>query len=173
MGKSALVLDRGSLRASGVDFLKALGFDVRVASSAARALAILEAARVDVVLADVAAPGANGVELLKAVKRKSPGTDVVMMADSGTIPEAVEAIKLGAYDYISHIDKPFKADDLRHLLQRLVERQHLASENRPLRGEVSTLQGFGGLIGASQARQAVYHLTLRIPGKVLPVLTPA
>ena len=165
MGKSALVVDTGSLRATCVDILKALGFDVRVASSAARALAILEAARIDVVLADVSAPGANGVELLKAVKRKSPCTDVVMMADSGTIPEAVEAIKLGAYDYISNIDRPFKADDLRHLLQRLVERQQLASENRLLREEVSTLQGFGRLIGASEAMQAIYHLILKIAGK--------
>ena len=170
MGKSALVVDTGSLRATCVDVLKALGFDVRVASSAARALAILEAARIDVVLADVSAPGANGVELLKAVKRKSPGTDVVMMADSGTIPEAVEAIKLGAYDYISNIDRPFKADDLRHLLQRLVERQQLASENRLLREEVSTLQGFGRLIGASEAMQAIYHLILKIAGKRHPVL---
>src|SRR5947208_14426973 len=122
MGKSGLVVGTGSRRVTCVDILKALGFDVRVASSAARALAILEASRVDVVLADVSAPGANGVELLKAVKRKSPGTDVVMMADSGTIPEAVEAIKLGAYDYISNIDRPFKADDLRHLLQRQIGR---------------------------------------------------
>src|SRR5947208_16545093 len=104
MGKSGLVVGTGSRRVTCVDILKALGFDVRVASSAARALALLEAARVDVVLADVAAPGANGVEPLKAVKRKSPGTDVVMMADSGTIPEAVEAIKLRADDYISNSD---------------------------------------------------------------------
>ncbi len=140
MGKSALVVDTGSLRATCVDILKALGFDVRVASSAARALAILETARIDVVLADVSAPGANGVELLKAVKRKSPGTDVVMMADSGTIPEAVEAIKLGAYDYISNIDRPFKVDDLRHLLQRLVEK----APSRPHPRRERDRQGVGG-----------------------------
>src|SRR5437660_11724619 len=106
MGKSALVVDTGSLRATCVDILKALGFDVRVASSAARALALLEAARVDVVLADVSAPGAHGVELLKAVTRRSPGNDAVMIADSGTIPEAVEATKPGAYDYVSKSDSP-------------------------------------------------------------------
>jgi two-component system response regulator AtoC len=170
MSRNALVVDTGSMRGTCAEILQTLGFEVRVANSAEGALAILESAQIDIVLADVRAPGASGVELLKGIKRKSPATDVVMMADSGSIPEAVEAIKLGAYDYISNIGKPFKADDLRHLLQRLVEKQRLASENRLLREEVSTLQGFGRLIGASEAMQAIYRLILKIAGKRHPVL---
>jgi two-component system response regulator HydG len=77
---------------------------------------------------------------------------------------------MGAYDYISNLGRPFKAEDLKNLLGRLAERQQLASENRLLREEVGTVQGFGSLIGASEAMQEVYRTILRVAGKRHPVL---
>lgn len=171
MEKSALIIHSDeALRNLCASILKTLGYTTQVADSAARALALLEDTQIDVVLTGVEVPGATGVELLRAVKQLSPGTDVVMMADSGTIPEAVEAIKMGAYDYISNLGQPFKAEDLKHLIGRLAERQQLASENRLLREEVGTVQGFGGLIGASEAMQAVYRTILKVASKRHPVL---
>src|SRR5579864_4647222 len=171
MDKNALIIHGDeALRDLCAGILKTLGYTTEVADSATRALALLEDTQIDVVLTGVEVPGSSGVELLRDVKRLSPDTDVVMMADSGTIPDAVEAIKLGAYDYISNLGQPFKADDLKHLLGRLAERQQLASENRLLREEVGTVQGFGSLIGASEVMQAVYRTILRVAGKRHPVL---
>jgi DNA-binding NtrC family response regulator len=171
MDRRALVVHSDeTLRNLCASILKTLGYATEMADSATRALALLEDTQIDVVLAGVELPGATGVELLRAVKQLSPDTDVVMMADSGTIPEAVEAIKMGAYDYISNLGKPLKAEDLKHLLGRLAERQQLASENRLLREEVGTVQGFGSLIGASETMQAVYRTILRVAGKRHPVL---
>src|SRR5579863_9325427 len=170
MDKNALIIHGDeALRDLCAGILKTLGYTTEVADSATRALALLEDTQIDVVLTGVEVPGSSGVELLRDVKRLSPDTDVVMMADSGTIPDAVEAIKLGAYDYISNLGQPFKADDLKHLLGRLAERQQLASENRLLREEVGTVQGFGSLIGASEVMQAVYRTILRVAGKRLPI----
>lgn len=171
MDKNALIIHGDeALRNLCAGILNSLGYATEVADSVTRALALLEDTQIDVVLTGVEVPGSNGVELLRAVKQLSPDTDVVMMADSGSIPEAVEAIKLGAYDYISNLGRPFKADDLKHLLGRLAERQQLASENRLLREEVGTVQGFGNLIGASEAMHAVYRTILRVAGKRHPVL---
>jgi DNA-binding NtrC family response regulator len=171
MDKSALVVHSDeSLRSLCAGILKDLGFEAHLADSASHALTTLENGRVDIVLTGVEVPGARGVELLRAVKQKSPETEVVIMADSGTIPEAVEAIKMGAYDYIANLGKPFKAEDLKHLLQRLAEKQQLARENRLLREELGTLEGFGNLIGASQAMQGVYRTILKVAAKRHPVL---
>ncbi len=170
MDKNALVVHSdGSLRSLCAGILRTIGFAVQLTDSASRALAILESGPIDVVLTGVELPGAKGAELLKAVKQKSPDTDVVIMADSASIPEAVEAIKMGAYDYISNLGKPFKAEDLKHLMERLAEKQRLASENRLLREELGTLQGFGSLIGASEAMQKVYRTILRVAAKRHPV----
>src|SRR5689334_1955828 len=151
MNRGALIVHSDeSLRGICAGILRILGFEPRMLDSASRALALLENGQVDVVLAGVAGPGLNGIELLKAIKQRSPGTEVLILADSGTIPEAVEAIKMGAYDYIANLGKPFKADDLKHMLERLAERQRLAWENRLLREKLNTLEGFGNLIGSSR-----------------------
>src|SRR5579863_6787866 len=171
MNRGALVVHTDeSLLGICAGILKILGFEPHLVDSASHALAALENGQIDVVLAGVSGPGLNGIELLKAIKQRSPGTEVLILADSGTIPEAVEAIKLGAYDYISNIGKPFKADDLKHMLERLAERQRLAWENRLLREKLKALDGFGNLIGASRTMQDVYQTILKVAAKRHPVL---
>src|SRR5437870_13574985 len=99
-----------------VEILQRLGFETEVAQSATRALAILERKHMDVVLSDIYMPGMDGIELLKIIKDKYPETEVVMMTGFGTVASSVEAIKLGAYDYIT---KPFRIQDFKHVFQRL------------------------------------------------------
>lgn len=166
--KTVLVVDdEARSREFCAEVLEALGFETLVAEAGARALTILEAGQVDIVLCDVRMPGLSGIELLQAIKQKYPTVDVLVMTGYGTIPEAVEAVKLGAYDYIT---KPFKVDDLKRLFQRLVERQQLTAENRLLREQLKTQQGFGTLIGTSASMEKVYRLVLKVAERRHPVL---
>ncbi|PYV18602.1 MAG: sigma-54-dependent Fis family transcriptional regulator [Acidobacteria bacterium] len=132
---SVLILeDEPSSRELCSELLGGLGFDTVEAASATRALAILEHSPVDIVLTDVRIPGMSGIELLKAIKQKHPDTEVVIMTGYGTIPSAVEAMKLGAYDYLT---KPFAVEEFQQVFKRLVEIQELTRENHLLREQLS------------------------------------
>ena len=168
MGRTVLVVDdEQSARDLCVEILQTAGFRTEVAESATRASAILQSGLIDIVLTDVRMPGMSGMELLKIIKNKYPETDVVIMTGFGSIPAAVEAIKLGAYDYIA---KPFKVDDLQHVFQRLVEKRELTAENRLLREQLKTHRGFASLVGTSPKMQKVYGLILKAALKRHPVL---
>ncbi len=150
-----------------LEVLEGLGYATQVAETCSRALSVLEEGRVDIVVSDVQMPDGNGIDLLRTIKENHPGVDVLVMTGYGTISEAVEAVKLGAYDYIT---KPFKVDDFRRLVERLVERQRLTAENRLLREEVKTQRGFGEFVGTSAPMQKVYELILKVCDKRHPVL---
>jgi DNA-binding NtrC family response regulator len=162
-----IVDDEPSARNFCAEVLEEMGLLTRTAGDARLAASILEAQAIDVVLSDVHMPGATGIELLRTIRTRFPETDVVVMTGYGTIPEAVEAVKLGAYDYIS---KPLKPDDLRRIFRRLVEKRALAAENRLLREQVRTQQGFGQLIGNSPSMRAVYELVIKVAERRHPVL---
>ena len=165
--KVLIVDDEQSARDLCVEILNRMDFKTETAESAARAQAILERGPVDIVLADVRMPGMNGIELLKIIRQKYPETDVVMMTGFGTIQASVEAIKLGAYDYLT---KPFKIDEFKHTFQRLVEKQELAEENRLLREQLKARQGYAGLVGSSAGMQKVFRLIQMAASKRQPVL---
>src|ERR1043166_5828330 len=137
MYKTVLVVESSPARRDiCTGALKELEVEPLSVDSGAAALSVLEDGQIDIVLASMELQDPGGIELLKSIKQRFPDIDVVMMANSGSIREAVEAIKLGAYDYISNLGQPFKADDLKHLFQRLAEKQDLAMENRLLREQV-------------------------------------
>jgi DNA-binding NtrC family response regulator len=94
--------------------------EVVVAADGIVALARLDTAPFDVVLTDVRMPGPDGFELARLIRKKWPLTEVVLMTAYGSIPEAVEAVRLGAYDYIA---KPFHPDDVTLVVTRALERQ--------------------------------------------------
>jgi len=165
--KALVVDDEESVREFCGEVLGSLNIEVSVAESATPALAILESHQIDMVLADVRMPDVNGLELLKTIRRNYAQTDVVMMTAYGSIPAAVQAIKLGAYDYIT---KPFKVDDLKHLVQRIVEKQELTAENRLLRERLKTQQGFASLVGTSEKMQRIYSLIVKVAAKRHPAL---
>jgi two-component system, NtrC family, response regulator AtoC len=157
-----VVDDEASSRELCGALLRDLGFDIEEAASGARALGVLEASPVDIVLTDVRMPGMSGIELLQAIKQNYPGTEVVIMTGYGTIPSAVEAMKLGAYDYIT---KPFAVEEFRQVFKRLVEIQELTRENRLLREQVKSHQGFANIIGTSGKMQKIYRLILKAAAK--------
>ncbi len=168
MSTHVLVVDHEEqARGACVDVLKSLGFATQVAESGNRALALLETGQVDIVLADVRVAGLSGSELLRVIKQNYPAIDVVIMTGWGTIPEAIQAKRLGAYEYLT---KPLKVDDLKRLLQRLVEKQELTTEDRLLHEQVKTRQGLGSLIGTSANMQKVYGLIVKVAAKRHPVL---
>jgi len=168
MGTGVLVVDdEETARTYCADVLSELGFEAQAAESAKRALEMLESGQFDIVLADVRMPGMSGLDLLKTIQETYPDIDVVMMTGYGTVASAVQAMKQGAYDYLT---KPLKVEDLQHVFQRLVEKQALAAENRLLREQVKTRQGFANLIGTSSKMQKVYRLILKVAPKRHPVL---
>jgi DNA-binding NtrC family response regulator len=162
-----VVDDDPSSRHLCLDVLKLLGVEAEGAETAAEARERLEEGQIDIVVADVRMPGGNGMELLKAIKAHDPGVEVLVMTGYGTIPEAVEAVKLGAYDYIT---KPFRIDDFRRLFTRLMERQQLEAENRVLREQLKAELGFSDLIGSSSNMQRIYQMILRVAPRRHPVL---
>jgi len=107
-----------------------LGFSCTEAESAEAALACLQTGSPHLVLADLKMENLTGLEFLEQVKKLLPGTEIAIMTGDGTIEGALQAMKLGAYDCIA---KPFPAEELKLLLQRMAEKVRLVEENRSLR----------------------------------------
>ena len=128
-----VVDDEESMRDVLRRILSAEGYSVSLAENGKRALASLEKERFDFVLCDIRMPEMGGLELLREImSRKIPST-AIMMSAFGTVQTAVEAMKLGAYDYIS---KPFMSDEILLTLRKAQERETLRKENEALRQEV-------------------------------------
>jgi len=146
---------------------ESLGLRALVAASTEEALEKVEQQRVDLVLADLRMPAADGMALLERVKQAHPQVEVILMTGYGTVETAVEAIKRGAYDYLA---KPFHLDDLRSKLQHAVKELELTQENRILREQARGQPGFGGLVGTSPKMQRTYKLILKVSQSRHPVL---
>jgi two-component system response regulator HydG len=104
---------------------------------------------------------------LKIIRQKYPETDVVMMTGFGTIQASVEAIKLGAYDYIT---KPFVIEDFNQVFERLAQKQDLTRENRLLREQLKTRRGYAGIVGTSASIQKMFRMILKAAPKRHPIL---
>lgn len=167
MNPSVLIAESDEpARTKGAEVLRALGFKTQLAASGPQALAVLEAHRVDVVLADMALAGVGGLELARIVKQKYPGTDIVLIADATVKAPALD--KFTAHD--GYVTKPLHPHELRPLLERLVERQELANENRLLSAQLKTQRGLGSLMGTSARMQEVYRRILKVAAQRHPVL---
>jgi DNA-binding NtrC family response regulator len=140
-------------------FLAKRGWSVELAASGTEALAILHRTAVDLVLADYKMPALSGIDLLKATKQLHPEIAVILITAYGSIASAVEAMKAGAYDYLT---KPIELDELVHLIDRIAERQRLLAEVRELRTQLRDRYRFEGIIGESGAMQAVLSLVARV-----------
>ena len=109
----------------------------------------------DVIVLDIMMPKIDGLEVLQHVKERHPDVDVIMVTGLSKIETAVKAMKLGAFDYLA---KPFDPDELKHVVDRALERRRLLRENRDLKQEVSSKYRFENIIGASAPMQAVFRL---------------
>jgi NtrC-family two-component system response regulator AlgB len=130
MATILIVDDERNIREHLATFVRGLGHEVETAADAAAALGILARLEVDVVLSDVRMAGMDGLALLREIRTRRPEAVVVLMTAYATVPGAVEAMRAGAYDYLT---KPFSLDEVGLLLERVLEVQGLRRENRSLR----------------------------------------
>ena len=131
------------------------GYRVTALQDSEDAIKALGRESFDLVISDVRMPRANGVDILKAVKMRSRNTAVILMTAFGTTKTAVEAMRLGTSDYIS---KPFRNEDIRFIVEGVLERRRLASENQRLRQELAAADGFGGMVGVGTAMRQTFRL---------------
>jgi two-component system response regulator AtoC len=162
-----IVDDEQSIRRLCMTVGQGLGFECGEAETAEAALESLEAVLPDIVVTDLKLPNVTGVELLRRVKEQLPRTEVAIMTGHGSIESAVEAMRQGAYDYI---EKPFRVEKLRQLLQRMAEKVRLVNENQFLRERVNTETQLDGITGTSAKIQEVMRMVSRLKDTRTPVL---
>ena len=167
MSKVLVVDDDASLRRIVEYNLAEEGHAVATAASGEEALRALERSRFDLVVTDIKMPGMDGMELLRRVKTASPGTEVIVITAFGTIEMAVEAMKAGAFEYIT---KPFNRDELKLAARKALKLRHLEVENVRLRREVARKYGFENIVGDSPAMQRVFRLVEKVADTGAPVL---
>ena len=145
------------------EFLRLLfekeGYDVRTANSVEQARGQLGDRNFDLVLCDILMPDGNGLELLKEIKQQRPRTAVIMMTAYASNKSAIEAMKLGAYNYIS---KPFNVEELTVVAAGALEKTGLEEENVYLRGELERKYQFSNIVGRSPRMQEVLSLIERV-----------
>jgi DNA-binding NtrC family response regulator len=141
--------------------------DVATAGSVDEALAALDAAPADVILLDLVMPGRSGLDLLRELAERGDGPPVMVVSATRAIPPAIEAMKLGAVDFVT---KPFEVDALRIKVRQILEHRALAQEVVRLRDEVAGRARLGRLIGRSEAMRAVYRTVERVAASRANVL---
>lgn len=144
-----------------------LGCRVETAASGKDALRMLDGGHFDLAVVDIKMPEMDGLELLELIKRKWPDLTVVMMTAYGSIDTAVDAMKQGAYDFIT---KPFDHETLVVRLEKALERSRLISENRRLRRGEDSLHIFQGMVGRSSAMQRVFETVRMVAPNDMTVL---
>ena len=137
------------------EFLRADGYDVVAVDSAQRAMQTLEVERFALVICDVSMPAGGGLDLLQYVRKHHSDVVVILITGYGTIESAVEAIKQGAYDYLT---KPIHDDEVRMAVRRALQQQELLAENRRLREQLVARQGMGNILGADHKMAKVFEL---------------
>jgi two-component system response regulator HydG len=162
-----IVDDERQIREACREVAQSLGYSAFVADSAEHAFRLLDAQNVDVALLDLRLPGAGGLDALRRIKERRPEAIVVVVTGYGTVQSAVQAMKHGAYDYVT---KPFSVDELKLLLERVATHLKLKSENRMLREKVKSKQGFGGIIGRAPEMEKLYRIIAKAANSAHPVL---
>ncbi|OPX20998.1 MAG: Fis family transcriptional regulator [Desulfobacca sp. 4484_104] len=162
-----VVDDELIIRESLAGWLQRDGYQVETAESGVQALKKAEAQHYDIMLVDVKMPEMDGLTLLKHLKERDPATAVVMMTAYGSIEDAVEAIKQGAFDYLL---KPFDLEELSLTIDRLVQIQTLAMENIVLKERVAKIDRFEELVGRSEPMLQLYDTIMDVAQSDVTVL---
>jgi len=159
-GKVLIVDDEPNIIKAVTRLLHKEGLELLSAETGAQALSILENTLIDVMLLDVMLPDINGLDVLRHAKQIDPETVVVMMTGHGTIKSAVEAMKAGAFEYLT---KPFEDNDLIPLtIRRAISYKNLKEENQKLQGMISGQCQFSNMIGISAPMQRITRLAQRL-----------
>ena len=162
-----IVDDERSIREGCRDVAQGIGYSTYIADNAEHAFRVLDTTSIDVVLLDLRLPGVGGLEVLKEVKRRRPETVVIVMTGYASVQSAVQAMKQGAYDYVT---KPFNLEELRLILDRVLGHLQLSSENRILRQQVKSKEGFGAIVGRSPEMEKLYRIISKAAHSSHPVL---
>ena len=167
MSRVLVVDDEQSMRQMVAIALRKEGHDVVMAEDGEVASRELQASKVDLVVSDIKMPGFDGIELLRFAREHSPHTEVILMTAYTSTESAIEALRLGAYDYVS---KPFEIDELIVTVNHALERRALRNENLYLRRELSDRHRVGELVGRSPAMRRVFDLIERLADSDITVL---
>ncbi|HEY3099650.1 MAG TPA: sigma-54 dependent transcriptional regulator, partial [Methylomirabilota bacterium] len=149
-----VVDDEQSMRELLGIMLRQVGYDVTLADGGEAAVDALKSDAFDLVITDLRMRKVDGLAVLRATKEHSPKTVVLVVTAFASTETAVEAMKLGAYDYVT---KPFKLDELRLTIANALERKRLQEENRELKRQLRREHGFDGFIGKSQRILEVFE----------------
>lgn len=159
MEKILVVDDEQSLRDVLSIMLKRAGYAVTSARDGEEAIELLNREIFDLVITDLRMPKIDGMEVLKAVKSASPETVVLIITAFATADSAVEAMKQGAYDYLT---KPFQVDEVQLIIRNALEKRRLTTENMLLKREMASQSSFAQLVGQSEAMQKVFDIVRKV-----------
>ncbi|MEQ1794872.1 MAG: sigma-54 dependent transcriptional regulator [Nitrospira sp.] len=162
-----VVEDEVNIRSALMTMLEKLGHTVRGAGTAEDALALLEGCPADLVLTDLRMPGLGGMEFLRRMKERWPETEAIVMTAFGSIETAIEAMRCGAYDYLT---KPIDRERFPVVIGKALERHMLATENKHLRDRLETRTRFDQMVGDSEPMQRIYHLVEMVAESDVTVL---
>ena len=143
------------------------GYEIVTSENGHTASRIIQEGDIDLLLTDMKMPGMSGMELLEHAKKVKPEVPVIMMTAYGTIEMAVEAMKKGAYDYIT---KPFENEELKLTIHKALENYRLLKENRRLSQALSDRYKYGNIIGKSKPMLEIYDLVDKVAQSKASVL---
>src|SRR5438046_8305849 len=149
-----IVEDEPSTRLGLTELVRTWGFTADAAADGEEALQKITAFRPSIIISDLVMPRMGGLELLRAIKDEGGDLTTVILTAQGTVETAVEAIKEGAYDYLT---KPIDPQRLKILLDQIVERQDTRREVQVLRRQLREHGSFGKMIGQSASMRTIYH----------------
>jgi two-component system, NtrC family, response regulator AtoC len=156
-----LVEDESALRQAIAEQLTDRGFHVQQVDSGEAAMAQLADFAFDIIITDLRLPGMDGTALIQSAVARYPNIIAIIVTGYGTTKHAVDAIKSGAFDFVS---KPFQIDELMHVLESAQEQRRLKSENAYLRAQLEERYRFEGLIGKSQPMQKLFQMLETVAG---------
>jgi DNA-binding NtrC family response regulator len=165
--KVLIVDDERDMLTNCTRILRRRGYECLTAETSEQGLALVHTVQPDVVLVDLRMPGKNGIDIVKTVKSHYPHMEVVLMTADATIETAVDAIKQGAFDYLS---KPFTADQLQAVIQRTLRQKPVTQGARRLKGEVEGRPDDGEMVGKSEAMAALREHIRKIAATEATVL---
>jgi DNA-binding NtrC family response regulator len=145
----------------------ALGYRTNTSESAEQAFWLIDSHTIDVVLLDLNLSGAGRLDILREIKHRRPDIEVIVVSGNATVQSAVQAMKVGAYDYIT---KPFGLQELKLLLERVGAHLQVKSENRRLGERIKSSQGFGNMIGRAPEMDRLYRMIGKAAQSAHPVL---
>ncbi len=162
-----IIDDDRALRESSRDAVQLLGFHAHVADTAEQAYKLLESQPIDVVLLDLRSPGVGGLDALRVIKSVRPSALVIITTGYATIASAVQAMRMGAFYYIS---KPYTVEELRLVLERAMDELRSIAERRLVREKLRSRHGFGSIVGRSPEMEKLYRIIAKAAHSSHPVL---